>query len=147
MQTWIQRAILQGTNLQVAWCDGLARLTPARPDRNGNRPDFFCVLQSCFLAHACFEPEFWRKLEGKFVWTKIWGKSRSKSGSTKKFLQVSLKLLVQHPPDPCQHFFQFPIWFSQAGIKQAWSGFSLARALEGTRYSPNVTPYDLRCAE
>ena len=32
-------------------------------------------------------------------------------------------------PDPClQLFLQFPIWCSRAGIKQAWSGFSLARA-------------------
>ena len=38
---------------------GLARLTPARPDRNGNGPVpayFFSVLQSGFLAHACSMP-------------------------------------------------------------------------------------------
>ena len=42
--------------------NGLATLTPARPDRNGNGPVpayFFSVLQSGFLAHAClFAPEF-----------------------------------------------------------------------------------------
>ena len=38
---------------------GLATLTPARPDRNGNGPVpayFFSVLQSGFLAHACSMP-------------------------------------------------------------------------------------------
>lgn len=39
--------------------NGLARLTPARPDRNGIGlvpADFFTVLQSSFLAHACSIP-------------------------------------------------------------------------------------------
>ena len=39
--------------------NGLATLTPARPDRNGNGPVpayFFSVLQSGFLAHACSMP-------------------------------------------------------------------------------------------
>ena len=66
---WYQN--LKGTAI------GLARLTPARPDRNGTWPvpaDFFlrfavwfpcsCLLNACLVA-----PEFWRKLEGTFVWT------------------------------------------------------------------------------
>ena len=39
--------------------NGLAILTPARPDRNGTGPVpayFFSVLQSGFLAHACSMP-------------------------------------------------------------------------------------------
>ena len=39
-------------------------------------------------------------------------------------------------PDPyLQFFLQFPIWCSQAGIKQAWSGFSLARAFRRNFWS------------
>ena len=76
---------------------GLAILTPARPDRNGNGPVpayFFSVLQSGFLAHACSMPaclhqNFKGSLkEHLFGLKKDWKqrKSRSKSGNPKKFL-------------------------------------------------------------
>ena len=79
--------------------NGLATLTPARPDCNGNGPvpaHFFTVLQPGFLAHACSMPAcLHRNFEGNlkehlFGQKKDWkqGKSRSKSGSTKKFLLV-----------------------------------------------------------
>ena len=88
-----------------------ARLTSAWPDRNRTWPvpaDFFSVLQSGFLAHDCSMPAWLHQnFEGNlkehlFGLKKDWkqGKSRSKSGSTKKFLQVSFKLLV-----PCLQFF------------------------------------------
>ena len=40
-------------------CNGLARLTPALPDRDRTGPvpaNFSSVLQSSFLAHACSMP-------------------------------------------------------------------------------------------
>ena len=90
---------------QLLPLNGLARLTPARPDRNGNGPVpayFFSVLQSGFLAHACSMPaclhqNFKGNLkEHLFGLKKDWkqGKSRSKCGSPKKFLQVSFQLLA-----------------------------------------------------
>ena len=51
--------VLLWKSLLVEYHYGLATLTPARPDRNGNGPVpayFFSVLQSGFLAHACSMP-------------------------------------------------------------------------------------------
>ena len=54
----------------VVSTNGLATPTPARPDRYGTGQvpaDFFTVLQSSFLAHACSMPAWLHQnFEGNF---------------------------------------------------------------------------------
>ena len=68
----IRRLVLLSAQVCCVDNNGLATLTPARPDRNGTGPVpayFFSVLQSGFLAHSCSMPAcLHQNFEGTFVW-------------------------------------------------------------------------------
>ena len=122
-----------GRQVRNQWgsVNGLATLTPARPDCNGNGPVpayFFSVLQSGFLAHACSMPAcLHRNFEGNLKENFVWTEKRVGAGEKQVKMWVVQKSSFKLPSNYWHHTRSMPANFfavsnlvpssrSQAGV-------------------------------